>query len=98
MTQCQATKQPRENVGLLLFESCRCSAREYIQGNESKRISMSLKDKLKGILFSEKLAWVRAARRWVGTQSESILAACGDAWWNGIVSSRAMPDTTRMFL
>lgn len=59
---------------------------------------MSLKDKLKGILFSEKLAWVRTARRWVGTQSESIVAACGDAWWNGIVSSRAMPDTTRMFL
>lgn len=59
---------------------------------------MSWKDKLKGVLLSRQLSGVRAFRRWLGTQFESVVEACRDAWWNGIVASRAMPDTTRMFL
>jgi maltose O-acetyltransferase len=58
---------------------------------------MSLKEKLKAIALSRQLSGVRAFRRWVGNQLESVSAACRDAWWNGIVASRAMPDTTRMF-
>ena len=50
------------------------------------------------VLLSGLLAPMRAVRRWLIRNSQSLAEACVEAWWNGIVASRAMPQTFRMFL